>query len=71
MPINRTPDLNFNSEEIEALYQIIREYQEDLSNEEEYWDYDEFEEKIDKTSVIKKLIFFVLMILGTILIASS
>ncbi|MBI2148567.1 WYL domain-containing protein [Candidatus Woesearchaeota archaeon] len=58
MPTNKTPDLSFNAEEMEALYQIIREYQEEMPNEEEYWDYDKSKEKIDKkliVSILKKV----------------
>src|SRR3989338_6768987 len=58
MPSNKTSDVDFNYKEREALYQIIVEYQENLPNEEEYWGYEELEEKIDRkitSSILKKI----------------
>ena len=48
---------NLTKEELEALYQIVREYQENKPDE-RYEDYDDFEEQIDKRliiSILKKI----------------
>lgn len=58
MTSNKGTSFGLNTEEIEVLYRIIRDYKEAIPEESEYDSYDDFEEPIDKkviVSILKKL----------------